>query len=135
VWKDIETHASPQHPQGQRRKRRRTAWRSHSGTMKLRDVKIRNVRKEKDEDVIKGARKERKRSAGGEAKAEPLRNLTATTLMMRMTRTTPLAEEEQMVRMTEMAVVMVIASATKKTVMEDKDAGTAAMTGRYAKSK
>jgi hypothetical protein len=54
VGMDIETHASPQHPKGQRRKKRRTAWRSHSGTMKIRDMM------KKDEDVIESARSGRR---------------------------------------------------------------------------
>jgi spore coat protein CotH len=96
--------------------------------MKIRDVKIRDVRKEKDEVVIEGTRKGRQRRPGGVADAEPLRNLTEMTLMTRMTRTTPLAEEE-MASMTKMAAVMVMASATKNTIMEDDNAGTAVVTG------
>jgi hypothetical protein len=46
VWKDIEAHTSPQHPKG-----KRTVWRSHSGTMKIRDVG------KKGDEVIESARK------------------------------------------------------------------------------
>jgi hypothetical protein len=64
VWKDIETHASPQrHKERRKMKGQRTTWRSRSGTTETFGVK------RKDEDVIESSRVEGQRSMGGVADA------------------------------------------------------------------
>jgi hypothetical protein len=123
VWKDIETHASPRRHKEKRKMKGRTTWRSRSGTTETSYVK------RKDEDNFESAGAEGQRSVRGVADAELRKWTVLTTLTARTTRTTLMAEEE-MVTMTEMEAVMVRASATrnKKTVMEDDDAGTTAVT-------